>query len=197
MSLYEKLIAKEAVLAVVGLGYVGMPIAVAFAKKGLNVIGFDTNSKKIEAYRSGVDPTKEVGDEQLDLKPIGTGPYKPDGFDVGVKAALAKGPNKSTFVVYPNSGHAFHADYRPSYRAPEAAEALGARTYYSRYPESPSPRVYGEGAAQAGVVARPLLLGGSGGGRCGRGGDGHVHGISRDYESRFSGYSPVPRPPTV
>lgn len=55
MSLYEKLIAKEAVLAVVGLGYVGMPIAVAFAKKGLNVIGFDTNSKKIEAYRSGAD----------------------------------------------------------------------------------------------------------------------------------------------
>lgn len=65
MSLYEKLIAKEAVLAVVGLGYVGMPIAVAFAKKGLNVIGFDTNSKKIEAYRSGADPTKEVGDEQV------------------------------------------------------------------------------------------------------------------------------------
>lgn len=46
MSLYEKLIVKKAVLAVVGLGYVGMPIAVAFAKKGLNVIGFDTNSKK-------------------------------------------------------------------------------------------------------------------------------------------------------
>lgn len=65
MSLYEKLIAKEAVLAVVGLGYVGMPIAVAFAKKGLNVIGFDNNSKKIEAYRSGADPTKEVGDEQV------------------------------------------------------------------------------------------------------------------------------------
>ena len=65
MSLYEKLIAKEAMLAVVGLGYVGMPIAVAFAKKGLNVIGFDTNSKKIEAYCSGADPTKEVGDEQV------------------------------------------------------------------------------------------------------------------------------------
>ena len=58
MSLYEKLIVKKAVLAVVGLGYVGMPIAVAFAKKGLNVIGFDTNSKKIEAYRSGADPSR-------------------------------------------------------------------------------------------------------------------------------------------
>ena len=68
MSLYEKLIAKEAVLAVVGLGYVGMPIAVAFAKKGLNVIGFDTNSKKIEAYCSGADPTKEVSGTMARLK---------------------------------------------------------------------------------------------------------------------------------
>lgn len=65
MSLCEKLLAGEAVLAVVGLGYVGMPIAVAFAKKGLNVIGFDTNSQKIQIYRSGEDPTKEVGDEQI------------------------------------------------------------------------------------------------------------------------------------
>ena len=41
MSLYEKLISKEESLSVVGLGYVGMPLAVAFAAKGLNVIGFD------------------------------------------------------------------------------------------------------------------------------------------------------------
>lgn len=65
MSLYEKLINKEENLALVGLGYVGMPIAVAFAKKGLNVIGFDLNKEKIELYRSGVDPTKEVGDEAI------------------------------------------------------------------------------------------------------------------------------------
>ena len=63
MSLYEKLVSKEENLALVGLGYVGMPIAVAFAKKGLNVIGFDLNSEKIALYKSGVDPTKEVGDE--------------------------------------------------------------------------------------------------------------------------------------
>ena len=63
MSLYEKLIKKEENLALVGLGYVGMPIAVAFAKKKLNVIGFDLNKQKIELYKSGVDPTKEVGDE--------------------------------------------------------------------------------------------------------------------------------------
>lgn len=65
MSIYEKLLNKEENLALVGLGYVGMPIAVAFAKKGLNVIGFDLNKEKIELYKSGVDPTKEVGDEAI------------------------------------------------------------------------------------------------------------------------------------
>ena len=65
MTLYEKLIKKEENLALVGLGYVGMPIAVAFAKKGLNVIGFDLNKAKIDLYKSGVDPTKEVGDDVI------------------------------------------------------------------------------------------------------------------------------------
>ncbi|MDD3416202.1 MAG: nucleotide sugar dehydrogenase [Lachnospiraceae bacterium] len=65
MSLYRKLINKEEKLALVGLGYVGMPIAVAFAKKGLEVVGFDLNEAKIEFYKSGVDPTKEVGDEVI------------------------------------------------------------------------------------------------------------------------------------
>ena len=65
MSLYEKLISKEESLSVVGLGYVGMPLAVAFAAKGINVIGFDLNEKKIELYKSGIDPTKEVGDEAI------------------------------------------------------------------------------------------------------------------------------------
>ena len=63
--IYDKLAKKEAKLALVGLGYVGMPIAVAFAKKGLNVIGFDLNKAKIELYKSGVDPTKEVGDDVI------------------------------------------------------------------------------------------------------------------------------------
>lgn len=61
----EKLIKKQANLALVGLGYVGMPIAVAFANKGLNVIGFDLNKTKIDLYKSGIDPTKEVGDEAI------------------------------------------------------------------------------------------------------------------------------------
>lgn len=65
MSVYKKIINKEKKLSLVGLGYVGMPIAVAFAKKGLNVIGFDLNKEKINLYKSGVDPTHEVGDEVI------------------------------------------------------------------------------------------------------------------------------------
>ena len=65
MKLYDKLVDKTESLALVGLGYVGMPIAVAFAKKGLNVIGFDLNKEKIELYKNGKDPTKEVGDEAI------------------------------------------------------------------------------------------------------------------------------------
>ncbi len=65
MSLYEKIVNGEEKLSLVGLGYVGMPIAVAFAKKGIKVIGFDLNKAKIELYKSGVDPTKEVGDEEI------------------------------------------------------------------------------------------------------------------------------------
>ncbi|MDD3841069.1 MAG: NAD(P)-binding domain-containing protein, partial [Clostridia bacterium] len=64
MMLYNDLISKKGKLSVIGLGYVGMPIAVAFAKK-VDVIGFDINEKKIKLYRSGVDPTNEVGDEAI------------------------------------------------------------------------------------------------------------------------------------
>ena len=63
MNLFEKIVSNKEKLAVVGLGYVGMPIAVAFAKKGLSVIGFDLNEEKINFYKEGIDPTKEVGDE--------------------------------------------------------------------------------------------------------------------------------------
>lgn len=64
MSLYEQLVKKYEKLSLVGLGYVGMPIAVAFAKK-INVIGFDLNKEKINLYKNGIDPTKEVGDEAI------------------------------------------------------------------------------------------------------------------------------------
>ena len=64
MELYEQLIQRKEKLSLIGLGYVGMPIAVAFAKK-VDVIGFDLNQEKIELYRSGIDPTHEVGDEAI------------------------------------------------------------------------------------------------------------------------------------
>ncbi len=65
MKLYDQLISKKAKLSLVGLGYVGMPIAVAFAKK-IKVIGFDLNAKKIALYKKGVDPTHEVGNEVIE-----------------------------------------------------------------------------------------------------------------------------------
>lgn len=70
MRLYNRIISKKESLAVVGLGYVGMPIAHAFAKKGLDVIGFDLNKEKIDLYKSGIDPTKEVGDEEIKMTKI-------------------------------------------------------------------------------------------------------------------------------
>lgn len=62
-TVYNKLISKETSLALVGLGYVGMPIAIAFANKGLKVIGYDLNEAKIALYKSGIDPTNEVGND--------------------------------------------------------------------------------------------------------------------------------------
>ncbi|MBD5456687.1 MAG: nucleotide sugar dehydrogenase [Lachnospiraceae bacterium] len=64
MELYEKLLSGEEKLSLVGLGYVGMPIAVAFARK-IKVVGFDLNEKKIELYKNGIDPTNEVGNEVI------------------------------------------------------------------------------------------------------------------------------------
>ncbi|MFL2128661.1 nucleotide sugar dehydrogenase [Ruoffia sp. FAM 26255] len=64
MEIYNKLLNKEAKLAVIGLGYVGMPIAISFAKQ-IDTIGYDYNPKKIELYKEGVDPTKEVGDDAI------------------------------------------------------------------------------------------------------------------------------------
>ena len=61
----KRLLEKKENISVVGLGYVGMPIAVAFDRKGLNVIGFDLNKKKIELYKTGIDPTLEVGNEKI------------------------------------------------------------------------------------------------------------------------------------
>ncbi len=63
-DLYSELTAKKTKLAVVGLGYVGLPLAVQFAKH-YDVIGFDTNEKKVARYKAGVDVTGEAGDAAL------------------------------------------------------------------------------------------------------------------------------------
>jgi len=62
MHVYENLVNGTKKLSLVGLGYVGMPIAVAFARK-IQVIGFDLNKAKIDLYKQGIDPTNEVGDD--------------------------------------------------------------------------------------------------------------------------------------
>lgn len=64
MNLYEKIKNREEKISLIGLGYVGMPIAVSFAKK-VDVIGFDISIEKVELYKKGIDPTREVGDEVI------------------------------------------------------------------------------------------------------------------------------------
>ena len=63
-TLYDRLVAGEEKLALIGLGYVGMPIAVEFAKH-VKVLGFNHNERRIQQYKGGIDPTHEVGDEAI------------------------------------------------------------------------------------------------------------------------------------
>ena len=69
MSLYQDLLNKKKKLSVIGLGYVGMPIAVSFSRQ-VDVIGFDNNEAKIGLYLEGHDPTNEVGDEVISQCPV-------------------------------------------------------------------------------------------------------------------------------
>ncbi|WP_270659136.1 nucleotide sugar dehydrogenase [Paraclostridium bifermentans] len=64
LELYHKIKDKKENISVIGLGYVGMPLAIAFAKN-INVIGFDVNKEKIELYKQGIDVTNEVGNKAL------------------------------------------------------------------------------------------------------------------------------------
>ena len=59
MNLYKNIKDRQEKISLIGLGYVGLPVAVAFSKKA-EVIGFDINTAKIELYKNGIDPTKEV-----------------------------------------------------------------------------------------------------------------------------------------
>ncbi len=60
----KRILNGQGKVAVAGLGYVGLPLAVAFAEK-VNTVGFDVNADKIALYKSGIDPTNEIGDAQI------------------------------------------------------------------------------------------------------------------------------------
>ncbi len=64
VEIYESLVSKKSYAAVVGLGYVGLPLAVALAEK-IQVIGYDNNPEKIAMLQSGIDVTGEVGSQAL------------------------------------------------------------------------------------------------------------------------------------
>ncbi|WP_121616382.1 nucleotide sugar dehydrogenase [Virgibacillus halodenitrificans] len=64
MKLFNNIVAKKEQIAVIGLGYVGMPLAVAFARKAA-VIGYDLSEEKVNLYKNGIDPTNEVGDKAI------------------------------------------------------------------------------------------------------------------------------------
>ena len=69
MQLYQDIIDKKAKVAVIGLGYVGLPIALAFAKK-ISVIGFDINEKRVEMMRNKIDPSNELPSSEFDNSDI-------------------------------------------------------------------------------------------------------------------------------
>jgi UDP-N-acetyl-D-galactosamine dehydrogenase len=72
--MYGELIDKKRKLAVIGLGYVGLPIALEFAKK-ISVIGFDINAHRIELMKQGIDPSKELDGEAFNDCDIELGKY--------------------------------------------------------------------------------------------------------------------------
>ena len=115
---------EEIRICVVGMGYVGLPLAIAFSEKNFKVIGFDNNSEKIEKYLQGIDPTNEVGDEKIknsknleftsDIKKISEANFiivavptpvlenkSPDfGPLIGASTIIGKNMKKDSIVVY-------------------------------------------------------------------------------------------------
>ncbi len=69
MQIYNDIVNRQASIAVVGMGYVGLPLAAAFAKH-VNVIGYDIDSKKINQYKQGIDPTGEIGNDAVKASDI-------------------------------------------------------------------------------------------------------------------------------
>ena len=64
MGLHERIVNHDEKISIVGLGYVGLPLAISFAGVA-NVIGFDISREKIQKYHAGIDVTKEVGDQDI------------------------------------------------------------------------------------------------------------------------------------
>ena len=64
MSLYERIVSRDEKISIIGLGYVGLPLAISFARVA-DVIGFDISKEKIQKYHAGIDVTKEVGDQAI------------------------------------------------------------------------------------------------------------------------------------
>ena len=110
MDLYNKIVNGDEKVALIGLGYVGMPIAVAFASKGVKVIGFDLNKRKIELYKNGIDPTLEVGNDKIretqveftsDERKISEAKFTPDLTPViSASKIVGKNMTKGSIVVY-------------------------------------------------------------------------------------------------
>jgi UDP-N-acetyl-D-galactosamine dehydrogenase len=67
--MYKELVSKQHKLAVVGLGYVGLPIALAFAKH-LSVIGFDIHAERVQKMKNGIDPSGEMEPEKFEGRDI-------------------------------------------------------------------------------------------------------------------------------
>ena len=65
IAVYKSILNKETHLAVIGLGYVGLPIALEFAKK-IKVVGFDINSKRVEMMKNKIDPSGELNSGDFD-----------------------------------------------------------------------------------------------------------------------------------
>src|SRR5580658_9216615 len=67
--MYKELVNKKAKLALIGLGYVGLPLALEFAKK-ISVIGFDINKKRVGMMQNKIDPSKEINPEEFEDKDL-------------------------------------------------------------------------------------------------------------------------------
>jgi len=84
--IYDRLIQKESSLAVIGLGYVGLPIALEFAKK-IRVIGFDINAERVEMMKNGIDPSNELSADAF------------EGADISFTAHLEDIRSASFFII--------------------------------------------------------------------------------------------------